>query len=362
MTANNHKSFLDNFAKFLIFLSFFIFVIGFSYDSFSKKSNEKYKTKNEVVDDGSSISITTTNENPTNPIDDSNGDISNTSGNNDYVDNTPVNNENNNSSNVPENNNSSNVPKNNNNKQNNSSIDNKNNNAVSNDLANINNQLRNEIENEFNVTVKYGSETNGYSVSGIFTTPITSEAVINSSLIHLKNTLGLYPKGMFKEISDGGIPLTIYLINNYEEENITGVTDSSYSYANISIAVIYPFEESFYHESYHYIERFMFKNGASFENWNSLNPPGFNYGTISNDLSYSNTFSESAPFVNNYAQTDDKEDRASTFEYMMASSKASCLNNGQTVWRKAMFMSRTMDAVLNSVSPNAVEYWERYLY
>ena len=74
MTANNHKSFLDNFAKFLIFLSFFIFVIGFSYDSFSKKSNEKYKTKNEVVDDGSSISITTTNENPTNPIDDSNGD------------------------------------------------------------------------------------------------------------------------------------------------------------------------------------------------------------------------------------------------------------------------------------------------
>lgn len=351
MTANNHKGFLDNFAKFLIFLSFFIFVIGFSYDSFSKQKREKYNTKNQVVDDGSSISITTTNnnsDNTTSVIDD--GTSTNSSDDNNYIDNT--------TNNV---NSGSNTPvSNGNNNQNNNSIEN--NNVVSNDLNKVNDQLRKEIENEFNVSVKYGDETVGYAVSGISTTPISSEAIINSSLLHLKNTLGLYPKGMFKEIADGGIPLTIYLINNYQEENITGVTDSSYSYANISIAVIYPFEESFYHESYHYIERFMFKNGASFENWNSLNPSGFNYGTISNDLSYSNTFSESAPFVNNYAQTDDKEDRASTFEYMMASSKASCLNNGQTVWRKAILMSRTMDAVLNSVSPNVVEYWERYLY
>lgn len=353
MTANNHKGFLDNFAKFLIFLSFFIFVIGFSYDSFNHKNNEKYKTKNNVVDDGSSISITTTSDVPNNTVNvPENNSTNNTGDNGNYVDNTPVNSGTNNTQNTPKNNNSNNTD---NTKKNNNV-------TVSSDLDTINNQLRTEIENEFNVKVKYGDETNGYSVSGISTTPITSEAIVNSSLIHLKNTLGLYPKGIFKEIAEGGIPLTIYLINNYQEENITGVTDSSYSYANISIAVIYPFEESFYHESYHYIERFMFKNGASFENWNSLNPAGFNYGTISNDLSYSNTFSESAPFVNNYAQTDDKEDRASTFEYMMASSKASCLNNGQTVWRKAMFMARTMDAVLNSVSPNVVEYWERYLY
>ena len=348
MMANNRKAFLDSFAKFLIFLSFFIFVVGFSYDSFSNKKKINLDNKSKIQDNGSSISITTTDDHPV--VDSSNTDIvnddnyTNTQDSNNYV-------EDNNSSNTSNTNNG-----NNSNNSNNKVIN------KANDLDVVNDKLRKEIENEYNVKVFYGNETAGYSVSGISTAPISNSTVVNSSLIHLKNALSLYPKGIFKEISDGGIPLSIYLINNYEEDNITGVTDSSYSYANISIAVTFPFEESFYHESYHYIERYMFKNGASFENWGSLNPPGFEYGTIINDLSYSNTFSESSPFVNNYAQYDDKEDRASTFEYMMASSKASCLNNGQTVWKKAMLMSRTMDAVFNSVSPNVVEYWERFLY
>ena len=46
---------------------------------------------------------------------------------------------------------------------------------------------------------------------------------------------------------------------------------------------------------------------------------------------------------------------------MMASSKASCLNYGTTVWRKATVMKNTIEAVYNTVSPNEIEYWERYL-
>ena len=142
---------------------------------------------------------------------------------------------------------------------------------------------------------------------------------------------------------------------------MTGVTDSSYENAVISIAAIYPFAESFYHESYHYIERYMFKVGARFSSWGALNPEGFSYGSIYNKYSYVNTFLDTAPFVNNYSQTSDAEDRASTFEYMMASSKASCLNNGTTVWQKATYISRTIEASLDSVRPDTLEYWERYL-
>lgn len=228
-------------------------------------------------------------------------------------------------------------------------------------LDETNNNLRNNIQNTYGITVKYGSETNGYTVAGISTTPITNSTTINASLTRLNQALSLYPSGMFSEIRNGGIPLTIMLINNYSENSVTGVTDSSYSYAVISIAVAYSFEDSFYHESYHYIERYMFKKGASFTTWNSLNPQGFSYGNINSNLSYASTYSQDAPFVNAYAMTSAEEDRASTFEYMMAGSKASCLNYGTTVWKKSTVIKNMIETVYNTASPNTTEYWERYL-
>lgn len=228
-------------------------------------------------------------------------------------------------------------------------------------MEEINNSLRNEIQKTFNVTVRYGKETEGYTAGGITAYPIYDDNVVNSQLNQLKSTLSLYPYGLFTEIKKGGIPLTILLINSYSDDAVTGVTDSNYNYANISIAAKYPFGESFFHESYHYIERYLFKKGANYESWDSLNPAGFSWNAVDGSLSYSNTFMEDAPFVNNYAQTAAEEDRASTFEYMMAGSKARCLNYGTTVWQKASLMANTIDLVLNSVSPDVTEYWERFL-
>lgn len=228
-------------------------------------------------------------------------------------------------------------------------------------LDDANNNLRNNIQNTYGITVKYGNDTAGYKVGGFSTTPINNSTAVNAALNRLKNALNLYPRGFFNEIKNGGIPLTVLLVNNYSDNSITGVTDSSYSYADISIALVHPFEESFYHESYHYIERYIFKKGGNYNTWNSLNPSNFQYGTIVNNYSYSNTFAESAPFVNNYAQSSATEDRASTFEYMMAGSKASCLNYGQVVWQKANLMKNTIEAVFNTVSPTITEYWERHI-
>ncbi len=228
-----------------------------------------------------------------------------------------------------------------------------------------NNKLRIELQNTYGILIYYGKETEGYKVSNkeykIKSFPITDENIISEQLNKLKVVLSNYPIKLFKEIKKGGIPLSIYLINNYEDKTITGITDSTYDYANISIAAVYPLEESFYHESYHYIERYLYKKGANFKSWNSLNPSNFKYGKIYNDLSYSHTFSKDAYFVNNYAQTSSEEDRASTFEYMMATTKASCLNKNTTIWNKARLMSLTIETVLNSVEPNNIEYWERHL-
>lgn len=229
--------------------------------------------------------------------------------------------------------------------------------------ANTLNALRNSIQQKYNVAIKYGGETEGYVVGGLSTVALYDNNAIYNSLVELNNILSLYPYGLFTEIRNGGIPLTIYLISNYSDDTVTGATDSTYSYANISIAVIYPLDESFFHESYHYIERFILKRGLGYNSttWNSFNPFNYNYGTIVNEYSYKNTFSPDSFFVNNYAQVSAEEDRASTFEYMMASSKASCLNNNKPVWKKAVLMSNTIDAALDTVSPNNMEYWERFL-
>ena len=233
-------------------------------------------------------------------------------------------------------------------------------------IEEVNDNLRKEIQKKYDIKIQYGSETNGYTVKNgnnvIATNPITDSNKINSQLNYLNKTLALYPAGLFKEIKNGGIPLTIILIDSYSDSSITGVTDSSYTYANISISAMYAFDESFYHESYHYIERYMFKNGANFNSWDSLNPSGFTWNTIDGSLSYNNTFSQNAPFVNNYAQTAAAEDRASTFEYMMADTKASCLNNGTTVWKKANYMSQMIRQVLSTVRNSSNVRWEQYLY
>lgn len=229
-------------------------------------------------------------------------------------------------------------------------------------LEETNNTFRQTIQNTYSVTVKYGAETEGYTVGGITTTPIYDANTINSALNSLNNALAKYPQGFFAEIKKGGIPLTVILIHSYANNSITGVTDSNYSFAHISIAISHPFEESFFHESYHYIERYIFKKGGNFSAWDSLNPTGFVYNqNISNANSYANTFSNSAPFVNTYAQTAATEDRASTFEYMMASSKAGCLNTNMPVWKKASMISGMIDAVFTTVTPSTVEYWERHL-
>lgn len=228
--------------------------------------------------------------------------------------------------------------------------------------AQKNDALRKEIEKTYGITIYYGSETAGYSVGGLTTLTIGDDDSINKALNDLKNCLANFPINIWKEISDGGFPLTFYLIRCYSATNVTGVTESYTNKANISIAINFPFAETFNHEVYHYLENYIISfKGASYNNWNSFNPTTFTYGSVNSSLSYTRTFKEDSYFVNDYAQTEEGEDRASTFEYMMGSSKASCLNNNKPVWKKAKYMSEQLDYYLKSVSPTVIETWEQYL-
>lgn len=225
-----------------------------------------------------------------------------------------------------------------------------------------NNTLRNQIENKYNVDIRYGTETNGYTVGGLSTVMLTDANRINALLNELNRNLALYPNSFFKEINTGNYNLSIYLLKRYSQKNVTGITDSTSQHVIISLATDYSYIESLHHELYHYIEKYMYKRGANYTTWNLLNPEGFSYGNINKGYSFTNGNNRNAFFVNDYAQTDPYEDRASTFEYMMAQSEASCLQTGTTIWKKAKYMCEQIDAVFQTVSPNVTEYWERFVY
>jgi len=236
--------------------------------------------------------------------------------------------------------------------------------AVDNTINIINNQnaqLKNSIASQYGINVLYGNDTNGYSVGGLSTSIISDVYVINSELNSLKNNLALYPSGFFREITSS-IPLTIYLINTYSKPGVCGVTDSNYSRAIMSLAAGSDFVETFHHENYHYMERYIFKRGGGFPQWATYNPGGFVYGQNKNYAVYNLTYAPDVYFVNTYARDyDEFEDRASVFEYMMAGSRASCLNPGMPVFNKATYMSSVIEQRFSTVTPSVTEYWERFI-
>lgn len=228
--------------------------------------------------------------------------------------------------------------------------------------SDLNIKLRKSLEQRYGISIKYGDETSGYKVGGMWVSPVEDEAIVTEALNELNKGLALYPSGFFAEMLNGGFPLTINLIKRFSIANVTGVTDSSNNNIVISIATDYDIDNTIHHELYHYIEKYIFSTGFKFTSWDTLNPSDFVYGTVNSDYSYAKTFADNSFFVNNYAQTDQYEDRASTFEYMMMNNKASCFNYGNPVWLKAKKMSEQIDYFFETVSPYVTEYWERFVY
>lgn len=342
-------------AKILIFTSFILLV--WSVVIYTEENNVSVDPKKSISLNPNQEEIKITNKGDTNNIEPFSNEQANNENTDDFVNipnnNTPITEENgNNTVEVP-------VP----------NEDNSNFNVapvvpeeVKPSLSDINNNLRNTIQNNYGITILYGNETFNYKVGGLTTYVETNENNINNALNSLANIMELYPYGFFQEIKNGGIPLTLYLIQSYSEAGVTGATNAFNNRADISIALQYDFADSFNHEVLHYIEKFIKKKGDNFNSWSTLNPFNFKYGSVNSTLSYNKTFSADAPFVNNYAQTSAEEDRASTFEYMMTQTKASCLNMEKTVWRKADFLAQKIDLAFNTVSPNILEYWERFIY
>lgn len=161
------------------------------------------------------------------------------------------------------------------------------------------------------------------------------ETKILKALKILENTLKLYPKGFFEQFytkaHDGGV--YFYLIGEIDSDvGIAAFTFESAYRQKIGIDIQYMSRETICHEMWHAMENVMVaKDGQIFDDWDQLNPKGFEYRMTYDDYAeydgsyrytfYGETDINNVYFVDDYARTFDREDRARLVESMLGEDK-----------------------------------------
>ena len=228
-----------------------------------------------------------------------------------------------------------------------------------------NDNKRKYLEEKYGITVYYGSEYPNYTVISDSISLLSDENSIMASLNRLERLLSKYPDSLFKEMRDGGLPVHILLVKDFEGvDNLLGVTDTrNTDHAVITTKYTSRFEYTFNHEMMHYLDRFMMlKKGLKPEStWNALNPSDFKYG-YSYDSIYQYTKRESDYFTSLYSETYFMEDRAEVFAAMMETNITyyKCFKNGNPLYYKASRISEELNTYFEAFKNNQSDYFDRF--
>ena len=199
---------------------------------------------------------------------------------------------------------------------------------------------------------------------------------IARTLEALDRALALYPEGFFRQMrntmGEGGVRfIPVGHIEN--DVNAVGLTYETYGWQNIYIDVtLDTFESVICHEIWHATEGVIsYRDWVSFDpgNWSVCNPEGFFYNedvedadpnpsrwTFNYEMDAQNVY-----FVDAYARTNAKEDRARIMEYVMANEDlAGALMQPPYITQKLEIMCQ---AIRNSFDTSAWGdlRWERLL-
>ena len=228
-----------------------------------------------------------------------------------------------------------------------------------------NDAYRKQLQNKYGIKIAYGNELGNYSATGVMLTKMTDPNTINEYLNKINNVLSLYPDGFFKEFINYNINLTIYLVDAVGNGQYAGLLDSRVtSDVKLTIRKYLLFERTLHHELFHYIDVYLKQkmNPNNIESlWNTLNPIGYTYGTAISSYTYSG--SSGAYFINDYSQTNYKEDRATLFADMMSRTvKTTYMNEGEPILLKMRRIAEEIDTCFQTVTSYNNEHWERFIY
>jgi len=205
-----------------------------------------------------------------------------------------------------------------------------------------------------------------YRVTEEYQVPILTE-----QLRLLDRRLGNFPEGFLAQLSDTCSGLTICLVRSLEGgsspdtvEAASGVQYWVEDHAYIALSTVSSTEGGLYHELCHVIDTRVFAESNAYDQWEELNPSGFqyDYDYAANAVRNAGEYLRDAErcFIDTYSMSFPKEDRARVLEYAM------------TPGNEHFFQSEVMQAKLMQVclglreafglkkSPDTF-LWEQYL-
>ena len=231
--------------------------------------------------------------------------------------------------------------------------------------ADVNNDFRKSLEQKYGVKIAYGNELSNYRPKNKNTTPLTDSVQVRIQLNTLDSVLAKYPAGFFSEPTD--TKLTFYFIKAVEDNIFTGLTDHEFG-DDIKITLAVDSGLSAYtihHEIMHWIDCIMSIKAYPtdiYANYQSLNPVGFEYGTVNKNLSFYNN-APIAYFMTDYAQTNVLEDRAETFSMMIGRSYAlsGMFDEGTVLREKAKIISTQISQYFKTAPAGGDYTWDRFI-
>ena len=239
-----------------------------------------------------------------------------------------------------------------------------------------------ELEDRFGFTILMSNQCikplQNASYTNTYTNTYMQEGerdLIAFALNELEQMASKYPEGFFEQFKDkqGNGGVYIYLIGGIESTNntIAYFYKGSYFY-NIAIDITYQtgMEGTFSHELWHAIEAKISQHSYEWQDgWDALNPQGFEYyetynyiDNYSSHWTYYDWSQDGIYFVDSYAKTFAKEDRARIFEKVMGDvAMADQLMLNSAMKAKIKFMCEVIEKAFDtSTWGDEPQYWERY--
>ncbi len=197
---------------------------------------------------------------------------------------------------------------------------------------------------------------------------------ISDALSILRRSLELYPEGFFAQFRrNGSYGLLVLLVEDIQSENnVIGVCYQMSSWYPIAVDITsYDLMSTYCHEIWHATENFIsdqdydiFEGG----HWEKMNPQGFlySYGVTleyvdETEWTYTaGCYGTQSYFVDCYARTNAKEDRARLMEYVMAFDEdARDMMLAPALYDKVEYMCRAIRSTFDTTGWEHV-WWERF--
>ena len=188
------------------------------------------------------------------------------------------------------------------------------------------------------------------------------------ALENLNKMLAVYPKDLLDQLAGPtGSPLQICLVRNFDSRN----TDEDlncllYRDENADPCLFLALEENweadFHHQLFHLIESYVIMNCPTYDSWNSLNPKNFQYTLqfLEEPTDALQPFLDSGVFINLYATSFPKEDRAMTFISALESGNESTFDV-KVMQSKLKLLSTGIRKAFGYQKSDMTFLWEQYL-